>query len=38
MKDYYVKLQTIIKEDDNNKAVGYETVSGEKKVIEIDKI
>ena len=38
MKDYYVKLQTIIKEDEDLKQVGYESVSGEKKEIEIEKI
>jgi polynucleotide 5'-kinase involved in rRNA processing len=38
MKDYYVKLQTIIKEDEDEKQGNYESVSGEKKEIEIEKI
>ena len=38
MKDYYVKLQTIIQEDEDKKYGNYENIAGTKKEIQLEKI
>ncbi len=38
LEEYYVKLKTIIKEDDDKKKGNYETISGQKKEVEIEDI
>ena len=38
LDDYYVKLKTIIKEDDDKKQGNYETISGQKQEVEIEHI
>jgi len=38
LDDYYVKLNTIIKEDNDKKQANYEAISGQKKEVEIEDI
>ena len=38
LDDYYVKLKTIVKEDDDKKRGNYETISGQKEEVEIENI
>src|SRR5690349_10887340 len=38
LDDYYVKLQMIVKEDTSNKNHAYESITGEKKDIELENL